>query len=162
MAPSSGQICNKCKRSMLLLNLIQVTESISGSVVPLAMFNQLKGLLVMCTTRKTIFPACECVFMRRQFSKKLNSAPLSFERVAISSAWCGRVWGLKYVLCEYVHTKIFVWNSMVVIIWYCNTTVEHSMGALWALWMGSYAAFYGTILLSSQSPHSPWEIYVNY
>ena len=41
MAPSSGKICNKCKRSILLLNLIQVTESISGSVVPLAMFTSI-------------------------------------------------------------------------------------------------------------------------
>ena len=51
-APSGGQICNKCKWrhlvakiatnvsvAMLLPSLIQVTESISGSVVPLAMFN---------------------------------------------------------------------------------------------------------------------------
>ena len=51
VAPSGGQICNYCKWRhlvdkfttnargvMLLLNLIQVTESISGSVVPLAMF----------------------------------------------------------------------------------------------------------------------------
>ena len=54
VAPSGGQICNLCKWRhlvakfatnasgvMLLLNLIQVKESISGSVVPLAMF---KGL----------------------------------------------------------------------------------------------------------------------
>ena len=51
VVPSGGQICNLCKwlhlvakfatnasGAMLLLNLIQVTESISGSVVPLAMF----------------------------------------------------------------------------------------------------------------------------
>ena len=51
VAPSGGQICNLCKWRhlvakfgtnasgvMLLLNLNQVTESISGSVVPLAMF----------------------------------------------------------------------------------------------------------------------------
>ena len=54
VAPSGGQICNSCKWrhlvakfgtnasvDMLLLNLIQVTESISGSVVPLAMFSRL-------------------------------------------------------------------------------------------------------------------------
>ena len=45
---SGGQICNKCKwrhlvakfaiNAILLPNLIQVTESISGSIVPLAMF----------------------------------------------------------------------------------------------------------------------------
>ena len=51
VVPSGGHICNLCKwrhmvakfatnasGAMLLLNLIQVTESISGSVVPLAMF----------------------------------------------------------------------------------------------------------------------------
>ena len=51
VAPSGGQIYNLCKQrhlvakfatnansAMLLPNLIQVTESISGSVVPLAMF----------------------------------------------------------------------------------------------------------------------------
>ena len=57
-APSGGQICNKCKWrhlvakiatnvsvAMLLPSLIQVTESISGSVVPLAMF--IEALLVI-------------------------------------------------------------------------------------------------------------------
>ena len=51
VAPSGGKIYNFCKwrhlvgnfatnasSVILLLNLIQVTESISGSVVPLAMF----------------------------------------------------------------------------------------------------------------------------
>ena len=51
VAPSGGQICNLCKwrhlvaifatnasGAMLLPSLIQVTDSISGSVVPLAMF----------------------------------------------------------------------------------------------------------------------------
>ena len=38
VAPSGGQICNLCSRAMLLPNLVQVTESFSGSVVPLAMF----------------------------------------------------------------------------------------------------------------------------
>ena len=51
VAPFGGQICNQCEwrhlvakyatdasSAMLLLNLIQVMESISGSVVPLAMF----------------------------------------------------------------------------------------------------------------------------
>ena len=51
VAPSGGQICNLCKwrhlvakfatnvsGAMLLPSLIQITESISGSVVPLAMF----------------------------------------------------------------------------------------------------------------------------
>ena len=51
VAPSCGQICNCCKwlhlvaifatnasGAILLPSLIQVTESISGSVVPLAMF----------------------------------------------------------------------------------------------------------------------------
>ena len=51
VVPSGGQICNLCKwlhlvakfainasGAMLLPNLVQVTESISGSVVPLAMF----------------------------------------------------------------------------------------------------------------------------
>ena len=51
VAPSGGQICNECKwrhlvakfeanasGAMLLPNLVQVTESISGSVVSLAMF----------------------------------------------------------------------------------------------------------------------------
>ena len=54
VAPSGGQICNLCKwrhlvakfatnvsGAMLLPSLIQVTESISGSVVPLAMFSEL-------------------------------------------------------------------------------------------------------------------------
>ena len=51
VAPTGGQICNLCKwhhlvaifatnasGAMLLPNLVQVTASISGSVVPLAMF----------------------------------------------------------------------------------------------------------------------------
>ena len=53
VAPSGGQICNKYKLrylvvefainasgAMLLPSLFQVSESISGSVVPLAMFSQ--------------------------------------------------------------------------------------------------------------------------
>ena len=53
MAPSGVQICNYCKWRhlvgkyatnisgvILLQSLIQVTESISGSVVPLAMFSE--------------------------------------------------------------------------------------------------------------------------
>ena len=36
--PSGGQFATNESGAMLLLNLIQVTESISGSVVPLAMF----------------------------------------------------------------------------------------------------------------------------
>ena len=52
IVPSGGQMCNECKwrhlvakfaidasGAMLLPNLIHVTESISGSVVPLAMFH---------------------------------------------------------------------------------------------------------------------------
>ena len=36
-----AKIANNARGAMLLLNLIQVTESISGSVVPLAMFTEL-------------------------------------------------------------------------------------------------------------------------
>ena len=59
VAPSGGQICNLCKWChlvakfatyasgvMFLLNLIQVTKSISGSVVPLAMFDPMDFLLI--------------------------------------------------------------------------------------------------------------------
>ena len=56
---SGGQICNKCKwrhlvakfaiNAILLPNLIQVTESISGSVVPLAMF-------FLQLTKQMVFP----------------------------------------------------------------------------------------------------------
>ena len=38
VVPSGGQNATNAIGAMLLLNLIQVTESISGSVVPLAMF----------------------------------------------------------------------------------------------------------------------------
>ena len=38
VAPSGGKICNYESGVMLLLNLIQVAKSISGSVVPLPMF----------------------------------------------------------------------------------------------------------------------------
>ena len=38
VAPSGGQICNYANGAMMLPNLVQVTESLSGSVVLLAMF----------------------------------------------------------------------------------------------------------------------------
>ena len=38
MAPSGGQNFNNASGAMLLPSLVQVSESISGSVVPLAMF----------------------------------------------------------------------------------------------------------------------------
>ena len=69
VAPSGGQICDQCKwrhlvvkfatnvrGAMLLLNLLQVTESISGSIVPLAMFlesvpyRSLRGKVVYFST----------------------------------------------------------------------------------------------------------------
>ena len=46
VAPSGGQICNYASGAILLLDLIQVTESISGSVVPLAMFNKMFDLIL--------------------------------------------------------------------------------------------------------------------
>ena len=61
VVPSGGQICNLCKwrhlmskfatnvsGAMLFPSLIQVTESISGSVVPLAMFGQ---MFKLCKTK---------------------------------------------------------------------------------------------------------------
>ena len=62
VAPAGGQICKWCHMvakcainasgAMLLPNLIQVTESISGSVVPLAMFFSL------CTLGKLMLYSC--------------------------------------------------------------------------------------------------------
>ena len=84
VAPSGGQICSFCKwrhlvakfaanasGAMLLLNLIHFTESISGSVVLLAMFLNLIFLCFICTTNKMMIFSPR-VFVNSIFEIEVN------------------------------------------------------------------------------------------
>ena len=86
VAPSGGQICNLCKwrhlvakyatnasGAMLLPNLIQVMESISGSVVPLAMFRRFRHLINETQNAQTCM---HLTMLRLSFAYAIFTAPL--------------------------------------------------------------------------------------
>ena len=87
---SGGQICNWCKwrhlvakiatdaiSAMLLSNLVQVTESISGSVVPLAMF----------IAKRTDISYSLCHFLTQKLYSRIWSLKLCFFSIAL--VWKG-------------------------------------------------------------------------